>query len=127
MCLASPECYTRVIHMALAMSRPHKHPKTGVYWIRKRVPTDLVPVVGKAEVTRSLGTKDAAEAKRRHRDALAEIEAQWTKLQGSEQTLTEREAHGLAAILSGSPKHERQVENAKRPSHCNERNDARPR
>jgi hypothetical protein len=44
--------------MALAMSRPHKHPKTGVYWIRKRVPADLVPVVGKAEVTRSLGTKD---------------------------------------------------------------------
>jgi uncharacterized protein DUF6538 len=64
MCLGSPECYTRVIHMALAMSRPHKHPKTGVYWVRRRVPADLVPVVGKAEVTRSLGTKDAASAPR---------------------------------------------------------------
>jgi hypothetical protein len=85
--------------MALAMSRPQKHPKTGVYWIRKRVPADLVPVVGKAEVTRSLGTKDPVEAKRRHRDALAEIEAQWAKLQGGEQTLTEREAHALAVTI----------------------------
>ena len=27
--------------MALAMARPWKHPKTGVYWLRKRVPDDL--------------------------------------------------------------------------------------
>jgi hypothetical protein len=98
MCLASPECYTRVIHMALARSRPHKHPKTGVYWVRKRVPADLVPVVDKAEVTRSLGTKDAAEAKRRYRDAVAEIEEQWANLRGGEQTLTEREAHALESV-----------------------------
>jgi len=85
--------------MALAMSRPHKHSKTGVYWVRKRVPADLVPVVDKAEVTRSLGTKDAAEAKRRHRDAVAEIEEQWANLRGGEQTLTEREAHALAVTI----------------------------
>jgi hypothetical protein len=52
--------------MALAMARPWKHPKTGIYWLRKRVPDDLVPVLGKREEKRSLKTRDAAEAKRLH-------------------------------------------------------------
>ena len=30
-----------VVHMALAVARPWKHPKTGIYWLRKRVPDDL--------------------------------------------------------------------------------------
>jgi hypothetical protein len=37
------------------MSRPWKHPKTGVYWLRKRVPDDLRTAVGKSEEKRSLG------------------------------------------------------------------------
>ena len=41
--------YLRVVHMALAMSRPWKHPKTGVYWLRKRVPDALQRLVGKRE------------------------------------------------------------------------------
>jgi hypothetical protein len=61
-----PEWYTRVVHMALAMSRPWKHPKTGVYWLRKRVPGDLHLRVGKREEKRSLKTRDPIEAKRRH-------------------------------------------------------------
>jgi hypothetical protein len=40
--------------MALAMSRPWKHPKTGVYWLRKRIPNALQPLVGKREEKRSL-------------------------------------------------------------------------
>lgn len=48
------------------MSRPHKHPRTGVYWLRERVPADLVATLGRGEVTRSLETKDPAEAKRLH-------------------------------------------------------------
>ena len=35
--------------MALAMARPWKHPKTGVYWLRKRVPDDLQTGIGKRE------------------------------------------------------------------------------
>jgi hypothetical protein len=49
--------------MALSMSRPWKHPKTGVYWLRKRIPDDLRPILGKREEKRSLGTKDPAEAR----------------------------------------------------------------
>ena len=52
--------------MILAMSRPWKHLKSGVYWLRKRVPDDLRKLVGKREEKRSLLTRDASEAKRRH-------------------------------------------------------------
>jgi hypothetical protein len=84
--------------MALAMSRPWKHPKTGIYWLRKRIPDALQPLVGKREVKRSLDTRDPAEAKRRHVQALAEVEAQWTNLRAGPHLLTEREAHDLATI-----------------------------
>jgi hypothetical protein len=93
-----PEWYTRVVHMALAMSRPWKHPKTGVYWLRKRVPDALQPLVGKQEVKRSLKTQDPTEAKQRHLQALAELEAQWANLRAGPRKLTEREAHDLAAV-----------------------------
>jgi hypothetical protein len=43
--------------MTLAMSRPWKHPNSGVYWLRKRVPDDLRALIGKREEKRSLGTK----------------------------------------------------------------------
>src|SRR5215207_1289622 len=97
MCLASPECYTRVIHMVLAMSRPHKHPRTGIYWFRRRVPTDLVEHLGRKEVTRSLGTRDAAQAKKLYAEALADYEVQWANLRAGSRAITEREAHALAA------------------------------
>ncbi len=49
--------------MVLPMASPWKHPKTGVYYLRKRVPADLIGSVGKREIKRSLGTKDPAEAR----------------------------------------------------------------
>jgi hypothetical protein len=75
--LSLPECYTRVSHMALAMTRPTKHPKTGIYWLRRRVPKDLVALVGRQEVTKTLHTRDPTEAKQRLVQALAELDAQW--------------------------------------------------
>ena len=85
--------------MALAMSRPWKHPKTGVYWLRKRVPGDLRLRVGKREEKRSLKTRDPAEAKRRHLQALTDLEAKWANLRAGSRTLTEREAHSIAAVV----------------------------
>ena len=40
--------------MPLAMSRPWKHPKIGIYWLRKRVPDELVTLIGKREELRTL-------------------------------------------------------------------------
>jgi hypothetical protein len=69
-----------VVHMVLAMTRPRKHPRTGVYEFRKRVPDRLRPLVGKREVKRSLKTKDPAVARERHAAVAAEVEAQWNLL-----------------------------------------------
>ncbi|HEY8565912.1 MAG TPA: DUF6538 domain-containing protein [Beijerinckiaceae bacterium] len=85
--------------MALAMTRPWKHPKTGVYWLRKRVPADLVPVLQRHEEKQSLKTKDPAEAKRALVAALAAIETRWANLRQGPQTLTEREAHAKAQVV----------------------------
>jgi hypothetical protein len=82
--------------MALAMTRPWKHPKTGVYWIRKRVPEALRAIIGKQEEKRSLGTRDPSEAKLRLLQALSELETKWKNLQAGPQALSEQEAHTLA-------------------------------
>jgi integrase len=85
--------------MPLAMSRPLKHPNSGVYWLRKGVPEDLRKLVGKREEKRSLQTRDPVEAKRRHAEALAEIENRWANLRAGPKALTEREAHQLAVAV----------------------------
>ena len=98
--------------MTLAMTHPWKHPKTGMYWLRKRVPRDLLALVGKREEKFSLATKDAAEAKRRFVKALADVEARWTALRSAPSeiaspaearatTLSEREAHQRAKWMYG--------------------------
>ncbi|RTL51779.1 MAG: site-specific integrase [Bradyrhizobiaceae bacterium] len=85
--------------MVLAMSRPWKHPDSGVYWFRKRVPEELRSLVGKREEKRSLQTKDPTEAKRRHADVVAEVEAKWTNLRNGPRSLSEREAHEFAQAI----------------------------
>ena len=48
------------------MARPYKHPRTGVYYFRQRVPTDLRRLLGDKIVSRSLRTKDKEQAKLRN-------------------------------------------------------------
>src|SRR3712207_5397508 len=102
--------------MALAMTRPWKHPRTGIFWLRRRVPRDLLGVLGKREEKRTLDTRDPAEAKRRLSEALAEVEARWAALRSrtdepqsstppsdpastAPTALTERQAHEFAAWM----------------------------
>ena len=85
--------------MALRMSEPWKHPKTGIYWFRKAVPADLRQLVGKREELRTLKTRDLEQAKRRYAVVLAEVEAKWANLRAGPKALTEREAHEMAAPL----------------------------
>ena len=83
--------------MPLAMSRPWKHPGSGVFWLRKRVPDDLRALIGKREEKRSLQTRDPAEAKRRHAEMLLEVENRWANFRAGPKAISEREAHELAA------------------------------
>ncbi len=54
-------------------------------------------LVGEREELRTRGTKDPALAKVKHAAALAEIEAKWANLRSGQKSLTEREAHHMAA------------------------------
>lgn len=99
--------------MALSMPRPYKHPRTGVYWYRQRVPSALLtaakgkrvtvtidgrittPKIGN-DLTVSLDTKDVAEAKRRANEAQAEFDRIWLSFEDQPVALTLRQAVALA-------------------------------
>ena len=73
--------------MVLAMSRPHKHSKTGVYYFRKAVPDDLRAIIGKREEKISLRTKTPAEAKLAYARIAAEVENRWKALRSKPEPL----------------------------------------
>ena len=85
--------------MVLAMSRPWKHPATGIYWLRKRVPDDLRAAVGKREEKFSLKTRDPVEAKRLHAQALIEIEQRWSNLRAPISKLDNSELHRISITI----------------------------
>lgn len=55
-----------------------RHPKSGTYYLRRRIPTDLLTCYpGKKEVIHSLKTKDYRTALERHRQGEAELTYEW--------------------------------------------------
>ncbi|MGU3666164.1 DUF6538 domain-containing protein [Methylobacterium sp. A49B] len=94
--------------MALAMARPWKHPKTGIFWLRRSVPHDLRPLVGKREEKRTLGTRDPAEAKLRHTAEMAKLEQRWAALRRQQSGLpAENPASSQTVTLTELQAHER--------------------
>lgn len=85
--------------MPLAMSRPYRHPKTGIFWFRKGVPEAIRELVGKREEKFSLRTREPAEAKIAHARALAEVEARWKSLTEGVQSLSHRQAEAIAGLI----------------------------
>lgn len=82
--------------MVLMMARPWKHPDTGIYWFRKRVPDALRALVGKVEERFSLKTREPEEAKRLHALAAIEVAERWANLAKPERSISEREALEVA-------------------------------
>ncbi|MCC5977556.1 MAG: tyrosine-type recombinase/integrase [Salinarimonas sp.] len=85
--------------MVLAVSSPHKHRKSSVYYFRRVVPADLREAVGKREVMISLRTKDPAEARRKHAEVAAMVEREWQALRSPARSLTQREIVALAGLI----------------------------
>jgi len=81
------------------MTRPWKHPDSGYYWFRKRVPDDLRNLLGKREERFSLGTRDPAEAKRLHALKLAEVEERWSNLRNGKRPLSADDVAQHAAAI----------------------------
>jgi AcrR family transcriptional regulator len=66
------------------MTKPWKHPKTGVYWFRKVVPAALRQAIGRTEFRLTLGTKDRREAEARYPVVAERIERILADARGSE-------------------------------------------
>ncbi|WP_374437305.1 DUF6538 domain-containing protein [Tabrizicola sp.] len=84
------------------MTRPTKHPTTGVYRIRKVVPKELRPIIGTAERIISLRTKGPTEAAKRAPAALRKIEHEFATARASlhpARRLTHREVIALCGAL----------------------------
>ncbi len=88
--------------MALPMARPYRHPKTGIYWLRKVVPMPLRAAVGQGELKASLHTRDATEAKSASRAVADRFDAilasARAKLDGTTASLTLREITAAVGV-----------------------------
>jgi integrase len=82
--------------MGLRMATPWKHPNSGIYWLRRRIPADLVAIIGKKEEKVSLRTRDPAAAKAAFIRAAAEVEARWANLRKGTKRLSHKEAVAIA-------------------------------
>ncbi|NTH46617.1 tyrosine-type recombinase/integrase [Agrobacterium rhizogenes] len=71
------------------------------WWLRKKVPDDLRPLVGKREEKFSLKTRDPAEARILFAKAAAEIEERWGNLRRGRMSLTAKQAWALAGEIYG--------------------------
>lgn len=85
--------------MVLRMTRPYRHPKTGIFQFRKCVPVRLQPLVCKTEEKISLGTRDPQEAKIAHARVAAEVEARWARFGEGVRSLSHMEALGIAGEI----------------------------
>lgn len=59
--------------MAL-IAQPFRHPDSGIYYLRRRVPDDLRQIIGKTEIRRSLNTRNHKQAKAAFATAYADSE-----------------------------------------------------
>jgi integrase len=102
--------------MVLSMPSPYKHPATGVYWYRQRVPARLkttakgktvtvtidghpsFPMIGD-EIKVSLRTKLPAEAKRAAQEAQAEFDRIWLSFETGPVSLTLKQIVALSGEM----------------------------
>ena len=85
--------------MALQMARPYKHTKTGVYYFRQRVPTDLRRLLGDKIVSRSLHTKDKEQAKVRNAVEVQKQAMIWERRRKRPEPLPHAQIVALSGIL----------------------------
>lgn len=85
--------------MALQMARPYEHPRTGVYYFRQRVPTDLRGILGDRIVSRSLRTKDPETAKVRNADEVRRQALIWAGHRKTPEPLPYQQIVALSGVL----------------------------
>ena len=68
------------MHMPSSPPGLYRHPRTGVYWIRRRIPSDLVPTFGRRIVQETLGTKERRLAEALYSERMGELGRTWQAL-----------------------------------------------
>ncbi|MES2432486.1 MAG: DUF6538 domain-containing protein [Pseudomonadota bacterium] len=89
--------------MALQMARPYKHPKTGVYYFRQHVPTDLRRLLGDKTVSWSLRTKDHGLAKVLNAAAIIKQAMVWERHRKQPEGIAQAILLPLAALFHDGP------------------------
>ena len=82
--------------MTLIMPKPVKDPKSGIYYLRVRVPADLVNAAGRVEVSKSLRTRDPAVAKERFAFEYATLQRRWSAMRAAPAPLPLKQIVSLA-------------------------------
>lgn len=78
MAFATQTCYTNRMEQDVFDNWPYVQKRGNKYGVRLRVPDDLREILGKGEVTRSLGTGDPVAAKKKYHEICAEVEAEFS-------------------------------------------------
>jgi integrase len=68
--------------MVHAAGTPKRHPESGIFFLRKRVPDRLRALVGKREIKISLRTRDLEVARIRNLEVLLRIAREWAQFDG---------------------------------------------
>jgi hypothetical protein len=84
------------------MPHPVKDPKSGIYYIRLRVPANLVGTVGRREVSKSLRTREPVEAKERFATEYAALQRRWAALRATPEPLPLKQIVALAGRVYNS-------------------------
>ncbi|WP_422000025.1 DUF6538 domain-containing protein [Roseovarius mucosus] len=82
--------------MTIVMPRPVKDSKSGIYYIRVRVPADLVASVGRLEVSKSLRTREPSVAKERFAVEYAAFQRRWAVLRATPEPIPLKQIVSLA-------------------------------
>ena len=69
--------------MVCALGTPKRHPESGIYLFRKRVPERLKESIGKSEIKFSLRTRDPVVARIRNLEETARLERAWSGIDGT--------------------------------------------
>ena len=86
--------------MVLRMTHPWPHPKSGIFYFRKRVPKKIRHLVDDKEMEKiSLRTRDPAEAQIEFARVSLEVHERWRALSAGVRSLSEKEATGIAGEI----------------------------
>lgn len=88
---------------------PYVKRRGNVYWFRRRVPEELIPLVGRAEFMESLRTSDLAMARTRAAYRNAEVEALFEKARYDHK----RQA-GTVLVVTPTPEEQQYIRDAVR-------------